>query len=140
MCNNNIIIKLFFKCLLILVDINVIMYQNRLYSLPDEILKLIWKYYFDIILIEMYQKIFIRDPVISMTFTPKKLCFYTWNDYYNNYSFKNSQICEFICRNRKFKNDKVWYNMKRLIPNNSIDRWYIKNNRLYYRTTEYYLL
>jgi len=115
------------------------MYLNRLYSLPDEILKLIWKYYFDIILIEMYQKIFIRDPVISMTFTPKKLCFYTWNDYYDNYSFKNSQICEFICRNRKFKN-KVWYNMKRIIPDNSIERWYIKKNRLYYKTTDYYLL
>ena len=126
--------------MLILVDNLCNMYCNRLYSLPDEILKLIWKYYFDIILIEMYQRIFIRDPVISMTFTLKKLCFYTWNDHYDNYS-SNSQICEFICRNRKFKNNKkIWCKMKRIIPDNSIDRWYIKKNRLYYNTDDYYLL
>jgi len=109
---------------------------NRLVNLPHEIQKIIWKYYFSTVLIEMYQKIFIKDPLISMTFTPKKLCFYTWNDIYS----LNSNYQTFIFRKKKKIEYSNWHKIKKIITDNNDDRWYISNNLLYYKTNKYYLL
>ena len=109
---------------------------NRLLNLPDQIQKIIWKYYFSTVLIEMYQKIFIKDPLISMIITPKKLCFYTWNDIYS----LNNNYQTFIFRKKKKIEYSNWHKIRKIITDNNHDRWYISNNLLYYKTNKYYLL
>jgi len=81
---------------------------NRLYALPEELITLIWKHYYNIVLENMNDRYFIKEWFDSNKKIIKKNKKYiTWSEYYNNLNTGGM-----IFRNLSYRNVPIWLRNK----------------------------